>query len=73
MPVEIHPTRAEELTAVRHVHQQAFDGRSNEARLVELLHADEDFMVSEWTKAQRFRRHPWHGEVSTGVCGDRLL
>jgi len=47
MPVEIHPTRAEELTAVRHVHQQAFDGRSNEARLVELLHADEDFMVSE--------------------------
>ena len=38
-PVEIHPARLEELPAVSRVHQQAFGGRSNEARLVELLHA----------------------------------
>ena len=46
MPVEIHTTRAEELTAVRHVHQQAFGGRSNEARLVDLLHAQNKAPIS---------------------------
>jgi putative acetyltransferase len=35
----IRPYRAEDAAAVREVHLQAFDGREDEARLVELLHA----------------------------------
>jgi hypothetical protein len=35
----IRPYRAEDAAAVREVHLQAFDGRGDELRLVELLHA----------------------------------
>jgi hypothetical protein len=35
----IRPYRAEDAAAVREVHLQAFDGRRDEPRLVELLHA----------------------------------
>jgi putative acetyltransferase len=35
----IRPYRAEDAAAVREVHLHAFDGRGNEPRLVELLHA----------------------------------
>ena len=39
MSESIRPYRAEDVEAVREVHLRAFDGRGEEARLVELLHA----------------------------------
>ena len=39
MSQRIRPYRAEDAAAVREVHLQAFDGRGDEPRLVELLHA----------------------------------
>ena len=39
MSERIRPYRAEDAAAVRDVHLHAFDGRGDEPRLVELLHA----------------------------------
>jgi putative acetyltransferase len=44
--MEIRPFRLEDAGAVREVHLRAFDGRSEEPRIVELLHAADKAPVS---------------------------
>jgi putative acetyltransferase len=44
--VEIRPFNSEDVGAVHEVHLRAFDGRSEESRLVKLLHANEKAPVS---------------------------
>ena len=46
MHLEIRPFSSEDAGAIREVHLRAFDGRSEETRIVELLHATDKAPVS---------------------------